>query len=61
MALQAKRPHIAPQTQHGKRSGIFYEVFFRDILLQGRRQLRLIIRSMPSINRLMPSINRLIP
>ena len=39
MALQAKRPHIAPQTQHGKRSGIFYELFFRDILLQGRRQL----------------------
>ena len=39
MALQAKRLHIAPQTQHGKRSGIFYELFFRDILLQGRRQL----------------------
>ena len=39
MALQAKRPHIAPQTQHGKRFGIFYELFFRDILLQGRRQL----------------------
>ena len=39
MALQAKRPHIAPQTQHGKRFCIFYELFFRDILLQGRRQL----------------------
>ena len=27
MALQAKRPRIAPPTQHGKRSGILHEFF----------------------------------
>ena len=37
MALQGKRPHFAPQTQHGNRFGICFAILFRDILLQGRR------------------------
>ena len=48
MALQGKRPHVLPKTQHGKRFCMFLH-FFRDIFAAGPPPARMIIGSFLAI------------